>query len=55
VAQSLELVHKSAGAVFGGAPALGPVRAEVDVVDLVVNHVPVGDQQVMSGGTNGLV
>ena len=54
MAQSLELVHEPAGAVFGGAPTLGPVRAEVGVVDLVVHDVPVGDQQVVAGGADGL-
>jgi hypothetical protein len=43
VAELFELVNESAGAVFGGAAAMGPVRPEVGVVDLVVHDVPVGD------------
>ena len=54
VAELFELVDESAGAVFGGAAALGRVRAEVGVVDLVVHDVPVGDQQVVAGGADGL-
>ena len=48
-----QLAHESTGALFGGAAALDPVRAEVDVVDLVVHDVPVGDQQVVAGGADG--
>ena len=48
MAELFELVDQSAGAVFGGAAALHPVGAEVGVVDLVVNHVAVGDQQIMA-------
>jgi len=44
VAELFELVDESAGAVFGAAPALGPVWAEVGGVDVVVDDVPVGDQ-----------
>ena len=36
VAELFELVDQAAGAVFGGAAALGPVRAEVGVVDLII-------------------
>jgi hypothetical protein len=43
VAELFEFVDESAGAVFGGAPPVGPVRAELGVVDLVVDDVPVGD------------
>ena len=53
MAELFELVHESAGALFGGAAALGPVGAEVGVVDLVVHDVPVGDQQVVTGGADG--
>jgi hypothetical protein len=55
VAELLELVDESAGAVFGGAVALCPVRPEVGVVDLVVDDVPVGDEYVVAGGADGFV
>ena len=48
-----ELVDKSAGALLGGASALGPVRAEVGVVDVVVHDVPVSDQEIVAGGADG--
>ena len=54
MAELFELVDQAAGAVFGGAAALGPVRAEVGVVDLVVHDVPVGDQQVVAGAPMAL-
>jgi hypothetical protein len=54
VAELFELVDESARAVFGGAPAVGPVGSEVGVVDLVVDDVPVGDQEVVAGGADGL-
>ena len=44
MAELFELVDQAAGAVFGGAAALGPVVAEVGVVDLAVHDVSLGDQ-----------
>ncbi|HEX8758652.1 MAG TPA: hypothetical protein VF734_01475 [Pseudonocardiaceae bacterium] len=44
MAELLELVDEASGAVFGGAAALCPVWAELGVVDLVVDDMPVGDE-----------
>jgi hypothetical protein len=49
VAELFELVDESAGAVFGAAAALGPVRAEVGVVDLVVDDALAAAGQGASG------
>jgi hypothetical protein len=44
VAELFELVDQPSGALLGGASALGPVRAEIGVVDVVMHDVPVSDQ-----------
>ena len=53
VAELFELVDEASGAVFGGAVALCPVWAELCVVDLVVDDMPVGDEQSVASGADG--
>lgn len=54
VAEGFELSHQSAGAVFGVVAGGDPVGAKVVVVDLVLDDVPVGDDQVVADRAGGL-
>jgi hypothetical protein len=53
--EGFELVNESADSMFGGVPSSGPVGAEVGVVNVVVDDVPVGDEQVVPGRADRLV
>lgn len=53
MAELFELMDEVLGAVLGGAAPLCPVRAELGVVNIVVDDVPVGDEQVVAGSADG--
>ena len=54
MAEGFELAHQTAGAVFGIVAGGDPVGPQVVVVDLVLDDVPVGDDQVVADRAGGL-
>src|SRR5258708_4024650 len=53
--ECFELRGQSLGSMFGAEPPRCPVRAELSVGNAVVNDVPVGDDDVVPGGTERFV
>ena len=54
MAEGFELPHQATGAVLGVVARGDPVGSKVVVVDLVLDDVPVGDDQIVADRAGGL-
>ena len=52
-AEFFYLVDQPGDLLLGALAADGPIWPEVDVVNVVMDDVPVGDEDVVAGCTNG--